>query len=424
MNRRSLYIVILLAFISLSGIVILQIYWVNKAYSFEERQFNHNVVSTITKVVERILDLNEDSSVVEPVKQESNNFFVANVNDTLYPYLLESLLREEFAKSNLKVNFEYGIYNCFNDSIVFGNRVNFEDTLLNPTFKTDLSITNTFDKDGHYFGILFPDKDNLLIKNMDFWIFSSIIILLVVMFFSYSIMAMLRQKRLSEVKTDFINNMTHELKTPISTITLSSEVLLDPKIIENPQRLHQYAQIIQTENARLKNQVDKVLQVATLTSDQIKLKWRELDVHEIIRDALLAFNVKTEGDVFEVVLNAQDHIIKGDMVHISNIFHNILDNACKYTKNKPKISIKTYNQANDIKIEISDNGVGIGKKELRMIFDKFYRVPTGNQHDVKGFGLGLYYVKTVLNAHNGSIKVRSTLGQGSTFIITLNTIKK
>lgn len=423
MNRRSLYIVILLAFISLSSIVILQIYWVNKAYNFEERQFNHNVISTLTKVVEKILDLNEDSSVVEPVTQEGN-FFVANVNDTLYPYLLESLLRDEFAKSNLRVDFEYGIYNCYNDSIVFGNRVSFEDSLTNPTFKTDLSITNTFDKDGHYFGILFPDKDNFLIRNMEFWIFSSIIILLVVMFFSYSIMAMLRQKRLSEVKTDFINNMTHELKTPISTITLSSEVLMDPKIIETPERLHQYAQIISTENARLKNQVDRVLQVATLTPDKMKLKRKELDIHEIILNTTNIFEVKTNNKAFELDLQASNTLINGDAVHINNIFHNILDNACKYTLKDPKIKISTINQGNFIRIDIEDNGIGMEKKEIRMIFDKFYRVPTGNQHDVKGFGLGLYYVKTVLDAHEADIKVKSTPGQGSTFSIILKTIKQ
>lgn len=425
MKRKSLYVVILLAFISLSGIIVMQMYWVDKAYTLEEKQFNDRVVITMSTMVERILAMNEDPSTVEPVEQVTNNFFVANVNDTLYPYLLETLMREEFEKSNLKIDLEYGIYNCFNDSIVFGGRLSFSEPGKGSSLGKDISIQNEFDKDGHYFGIYFPNKTNFLIKNMDFWIFSSVIILIVVMFFVYSILVMLRQKRLSEVKTDFINNMTHELKTPISTIGLSSEVILDPKIIEDPEKLKRYGGIIQNENNRLKNQVDKVLQIATLTPDKLKLNHTKLNLHLMIEDAMDAFDIKSTGEGELLLnLNAENSWIQGDSVHINNLIHNIVDNAIKYCEDKPKIEISTKNEKDWISIEFKDNGIGIDKKQIKMIFDKFYRVPTGNLHDVKGFGLGLYYVKTVIEGHGGKIKVESSKDTGSTFIIKFKTSRK
>lgn len=420
MSRKTIYIVIILGVFSLAGIVITQIFWVNKAYSIEKKQFDDRVVIAMSSVVERILTINDDSSLVEPVKQLSSNFFVANINDTLHPYLLEALLRDEFTNSNLKEDFEYGIYDCFNDSIVFGSKLNFseDDHLVEAE---NVSIQKRFDKDGHYFGIYFPKKTNIIIKQMDFWVFSSLIIFLVVLFFAYSILIILKQKRLSEVKTDFINNMTHELKTPISTIALSSEVLLNPKIIEQPERLNQYAHIIQNENFRLKTQVDRVLQIATLSPDHVKLNKQEINMHEIIQKAVDTFKVRTDEQdgVIKCNLKAKQFNIEGDLVHITNIIYNLLDNACKYTEKKPEIEISSSNKKEWFELVIKDNGIGIEQKYLKMIFDKFFRVPKGNIHDVKGFGLGLYYVKSIVRAHDGTIDVTSEIQSGSEFRIRL-----
>lgn len=399
--------------------MITQIYWVNRAYNLQEKEFSDRVVIAMTGVVDRIQTMKLDSAIVEPVKQEANNFFVANINDTLHPFLLETLLREEFTKSNLIEDFEYGIYDCFNDSIVSGGRLRFGDDVVK-TNQEDVNIQKKFDRDGHYFGIYFPNKSTIVIGQLDFWVFSSIMLVLVIVFFSYAILIILRQKRLSEVKTDFINNMTHELKTPISTISLSSEVLLQPNIGSDPERLARYASIIFNENNRLKTQVDKVLQIATLSPEKVSVKSDLIDLNTIAESACRTFQVRVEeekGDL-SLKLHSEPVNITGDVVHITNIVYNLLDNACKYTQSAPSIQVETSIEGKYGQIKISDKGLGIAKQHLRMIYDKFFRVPTGNLHDVKGFGLGLFYVKTIVDAHGGDIEVASEPGKGSTFTLT------
>jgi two-component system, OmpR family, phosphate regulon sensor histidine kinase PhoR len=408
-----------MAILALAGVVVTQIYWVTKAYSIEEKQFNDRVVIAMTQVVDRIQTMNKDSSIVEPVQQVSSNFYVANINDTLHPYLLETLLREEFAKSNLHEDFEYGIYDCFNDSIVFGSRVSFDENVVQAEQETT-SIQKKFDRDGHYFGILFPQKTPVILEKMDFWIFSSILIMVIIIFFSYTISIMFKQKRLSEVKTDFINNMTHELKTPISTISISAEVLLQPGIGKDPERLERYAAIIQNENNRLKTQVDKVLQIATLNPDRVQLELRPLDLNDIVAKSVETFRVKVNEMGGEIIthLGSETMQIEGDLVHITNIVYNLLDNASKYTVEPPRIEVITTLKDQLITLSFSDNGLGIASEYRKMIFDKFYRIPTGDVHDVKGFGLGLFYVKTIVESHKGRIEVESHPGKGSVFTLT------
>ncbi len=413
-----------MAVISLAGIVVTQSYWVKRAYNLEEKEFNDRVVIAMSSVVQRIQDLNNDSAIVEPVEQMSANFYVANINDTLHPYLLETLLREEFIASNLQEDFEYGIYDCFNDSIVFGSKVNFSEKVVQAE-QSETSIQKRFDKDGHYFGIYFPKKGGILVRQMDFWIFSSFMILLIIIFFAYTIHVMLRQKRLSEVKTDFINNMTHELKTPISTIGLSAGVLLKPDIAQQPERLHQYAEIIANENDRLKNQVEKVLQIASLSPDQVNIQQEALDMHEIIKKACESIQIRLEeeGGSLTLRLSDQQPIVMGDKVHITNIVYNLLDNACKYTEDKPEIELTSTCENGWFVLNIRDQGIGIERKHQKMIFEKFFRVPTGNVHNVKGFGLGLFYVTTIVNAHEGKMEVDSQPGKGSVFTVKLKLVK-
>jgi two-component system phosphate regulon sensor histidine kinase PhoR len=368
--------------------------------------------------------MNNDSAATEPVRQVTNNYFVANINDSPQPYLLENLLKDEFEKSNLDEDFEYGIYDCFTDSIVFGSKISFKDGSRREKAYQIHTIEN-FEPDGHYFGVLFPNKSSFIIKQLDFWMYSSLVILLIVIFFSYTVFVILKQKRLAEIKTDFVNNMTHELKTPISTIGLSAEALSNPEIIKTPERLQQYVSIIKNENSRLRNQVERVLQIASLTPKKVQLKDELLDVHEIIRKALGTFQVQIEEQEgkFSTDLSASVSLIRGDMVHITNVIYNLLDNAVKYTGENPNIQIRTYNKGEQLLLEIQDNGIGISKQHHKMIFEKFYRVPTGNLHSVRGYGLGLYYVKTIMKAHNGMIGIVSSPGKGSTFTLTFKTAK-
>jgi len=402
--------------------VLTQIYWVSRAFSLQEKEFNDRVVIAMTSVVERIQVMNNDSALVKPVQQISSNYFVANINDTLHPYLLETLLREEFKSSNLIADFEYGIYDCFNDSIVFGSKLRFDNSPGNPV-RENVSIQKKFDRDGHYFGIYYPNKNTLLLGQMDFWIFSSILILLVVVFFSYTIMVILRQRRLSEVKTDFINNMTHELKTPISTIALSTDMLLKQSSLSQPDQaqLKRYAGIIKSENDRLKNQVEKVLQIATLSPEKMNLKMQSIDINQLVESAVASVSLRLEETNGNIKLNltSSSTVVNGDEIHLSNVIFNLLDNAIKYCQGNPEIEINTRTKGKKLELTIKDNGIGIPSEHIKAIFDKFFRVPMGNTHDVKGFGLGLFYVKTVVVAHHGSVEVKSAQGKGSTFTISI-----
>jgi two-component system phosphate regulon sensor histidine kinase PhoR len=273
--------------------------------------------------------------------------------------------------------------------------------------------------------VVFPQKEgNTLLKteaDASPWISLFAIIGFVLLFFGYALSVIFKQKRLSEIKTDFINNMTHELKTPISTIALSSETLLREDFSSDQERLKRYAGIIYKENKRLENQVERVLNVAKMDKEKLKLKYSFFDVHEVIQEASDVFELNQSdiGGKINLNLQAEKSVIQADEVHIGNVIHNLLDNAIKYCDRVPEITISTKNTTNYLIIDVEDNGIGIKRENLKMIFDKFYRVPTGNRHDVKGFGLGLYYVKLICDSHLGKISVRSITGQGTVFTLQI-----
>ncbi|TXB64791.1 HAMP domain-containing histidine kinase [Vicingus serpentipes] len=418
MNRKTIRIIILLATVSLIGIIATQFFWVKNAYNLEEKQFNERVSLALSNVTHKLLSINKDEAeIFNPVKQISSNYFITTINDTVHPYLLETLLKNEFIERNINVNFEYVIYDCFTDSIVFGDFISLDKTEQDQLQSKSYNIK--WDRDGHYFGVYFPTKLTYIINRMGIWMFSSSIILIIIIFFAYTINVILKQKRLSEIKNDFINNITHEFKTPISTISLSADVLLQPNL--SPERLKNYAKIIKDENNRLKNQVDKVLQLATLEKDKLKLENEKLDLHEIINDSIKSFELLAKQQKGKIVSNltASKFIIYGDRVHISNILYNLIDNAIKYSPEKPKIEIATNSTDEHIEISVKDNGLGIPEQSQKNIFEKFYREPTGNRHDIQGYGLGLNYVKAIVEAYKGKIKLISKEGEGSTFVIKL-----
>jgi two-component system phosphate regulon sensor histidine kinase PhoR len=425
MNRKTIRLIIFFAVFTVIGIFSFQIFWVQRAYSLQEKQFNERVHVALTNVVAEVQRMNNDSSAIyEPVKQISSNYFLAATNDTLHPYLIESLLTNEFKSRNLHSDFEYVIYDCFTDSIVFGNYVDLEAEAKSMVYRT--SNREKWNKVSHYFGVYFPEKELYLLDEMGIWIVSTIFLLLVVIFFSYTIWVILRQKKLSEIRTDFINNMTHELKTPISTISLSTEVLSNPNITKDPKRLANYASIIKEESERLKSQVDKVLQMATLERKNVELEMKNLDLHSIIKKTVEGFELilgANEGTIIQK-LKARSPEIYGDEMHITNILFNLIDNAIKYSDKKPLIEISTEDYKNGIYLRVKDNGIGMSRDEQKHVFEKFYRVPTGDKHDVKGFGIGLNYVRKIVKQHHGKIQLKSEPKVGSTFRIYFPKAKK
>jgi two-component system phosphate regulon sensor histidine kinase PhoR len=438
MRRRNLGILVLLATLSLAAVVLTQVLWLSRAKQFEheqvalqeqqqrqmDKQFSDRVTIALTDVTERILSITKDpSDLFDAVKQERPNYFAVTINDTIHPYLLEALLKQEFKRRNINEDFEYGIYDCFTDSIVYGNYVSLHDSLRADTSKhTKLLKLN---KDGHYFGVFFPQRTSSIWKPKPGgtinWIYPAVVSFIVFAFFAYSMWVIFRQKRLGEMKNDFIGNMTHELKTPISTIALSSEVLSDPEIAKEPERLRNYARIIHSENERLRQQVERVLQLAKLDNGGPKLKTELVDMHELVQEVVQSFEVLLEerSGTCLMELNAAHALVNGDRMHLTNALFNLVDNAVKYSTGPPQVRITTGNDHRKLRIDVADKGIGIRKDDLGNIFERFFRVHTGNVHDVKGFGLGLHYVAETVRAHGGKVHVKSTWGEGSTFTLEL-----
>lgn len=438
MRRRTLGTIVLLALLSMFGVVLTQYIWLRRAQQYQseqiqlqkqqaaqlDKQFNDRVVIALTDVTERILSINKDpSNLFDAVKQVSPNYFAVTINDTIHPYLLENLLKHEFERRGISEDFEYGIYDCFTDSIVYGNYVSVKDSTVADTARHTNLLK--LDKDGHYFGVNFPQrKTSIWVPEQSgtiTWIYPAIVTVIVFAFFAYSVWVILRQKRVGQMKNDFIGNMTHELKTPISTIALSSEVLTDPDIVKEPERLRSYANIIRTENERLRTQVERVLQLSTLDKGELHLKREPVDMHRILREVASSFQVQLSdrGGELRIHEGAAKAVVIGDHVHLTNAVFNLVDNAVKYSPEKPDVSVGTTNDGRWLRIAVKDRGIGMKREDLKHIFERFYRVHTGNVHNVKGFGLGLHYVDEIVRAHGGRVTVESEPGEGSVFTLEL-----
>jgi two-component system, OmpR family, phosphate regulon sensor histidine kinase PhoR len=301
----------------------------------------------------------------------------------------------------------------------------------NPSRKKEYySFLFPYDVDGqqpNYLYVYFPKRTGYLLRATGFTIIPTIILTaFLIAIFAYALFIIFRQKKLSMIKNDFINNMTHELKTPISTISLASQMLQDGSIANTPKTIEHISRVINQESKRLSQQVEKVLQMAVFNEGRLKLKFREFDLNQTLRTVVTNFEIriKSKDGILHAELNADDPVIIGDEVHITNVVFNLLDNAMKYSNGAPEITVATENRNGSVIISVKDNGIGIAKEHHTQIFDRFYRVPTGNVHDVKGFGLGLSYVKKIIDLHNGKIKVDSTLHKGTKFSILLPKIKK
>lgn len=418
MKNSTIRIIVILGAICIFGITITQLYWLRKAFDLKESEFVRTVNAALFNVAHQIYDINNTPSpAANPVKQVSTNYFIVMVNGDVDVRLLEFLLTSEFEKRSIKADFEYGIYDCSSEKMRYGDYVSLQATSEKVATK-QLPAWHNY---AYYFGVQFPDRESNLINQMGIWSFSTFVLLVVIIFFAYTLFVILKQKRLSEIQKDFINNMTHEFKTPISTIAVSTEVLKDPNIIQQPERLRNYTGIIEKENIRLKQHVERVLQMARLDKEDIGLKKEILDVN-----ALLTESVKNTSHVaaekcadIKLDLASAEACIEADKLHITNVFHNLIDNAMKYCTQTPCIKISSRMVNTTVEISVKDNGIGIAPENQKRVFQKFFRVSTGNVHDVKGFGLGLSYVKTIIEAHRGNIKLESQLGQGSTFKIIL-----
>lgn len=339
------------------------------------------------------------------------------IHDRIPKEEMGNIIRQALQSEGIDAPFEYVVTTQFGKAIAASSEFNAQ--MIPTTHKVTLFPNDLF-SEHNYLLVQFPSKRNYIMKNLGVMSFSSIgLILLISLCFAYMIHIIFRQKKLSDMKTDFVNNMTHELKTPISTISLASEMLRDNRVVSDPERIQRYAGVIHDENKRLGSHVEKVLQMAVIERGEHKLKLSFVSLHELLHKAIhkMTLQLEEKGGMLQTDFAARYPQAQVDETHFTNIITNLLDNAIKYSSGHPEITVTTRDQNGGVLISVSDKGIGMSKDAQKRIFEKFYRVPTGNVHNVKGFGLGLSYVKAMVEAHGGNVKFRSELNKGTTFEI-------
>ena len=471
MKNQTMWLIIVVMSLSLIGAGVIQLVWFKNSIDQDEKNFSDKVSIALGIVKEKIIEdaqktdiardyyklrnrdlldkktirqyqkvLRSTSSKWERQQREWEfNSYEMLRNPTVYlenvdKDKLDKYIRHELQQQDITLEYDYGVFSTESTSFVIingnyvaeiggGSQASNIDT-GNGLYDSDYRIS-LFENDKSipgYLKIYFPDKNRQLWSSViPSLLLSALFTGLILFCFGYTIYVIMRQKMVSEMKTDFINNMTHEFKTPIATISLATDSINSPRILSDEEKIKRFTNIIKQENNRMLNQVEKVLQMAKLDKRDFDIKYTEIDIHELIRKAaeniLLKLN-KREGTL-TLELDAKNPTIYADKTHISAMLNNLLDNAEKYTPDTPDILIKTKTHGDGIAISFRDNGIGMTKEQKKHIFEKFYRVPTGNIHNVKGFGLGLSYVKAIVSAHKGSISVKSDLGKGSTFTVII-----
>ena len=374
------------------------------------------------KYVKQLLDSAQEQKkdVIQDLAQELNQRTVP-LKKRIQPLLLESVLKTEFNNKGISSDFSYLVKTGNADSVIFRKATNtaiFEEA---NTYRVQLFPKEMLREAG-WLMISFPDKNKYILSNMSLILTLSGGLLLVLLFaFGYTLQMILQQKKISEMKTDFINNMTHEFKTPVATIMIASEALKDSEVKKDQSRIDKLANIIYDENIRLGNHIERVLNIARIEKENLKLEQKEIAVHDLMLAVADSMSLQFQkyGAEIKLMLDAKNDLILGDELHLSNVLFNLLDNALKYSSTHPEIELSTLNSGSNLVIKVKDNGIGINRDQLSKIFEQFYRIPTGNLHDVKGFGLGLSYVNTIIKQLKGQIKVKSEKDKGSVFEISL-----
>jgi two-component system phosphate regulon sensor histidine kinase PhoR len=376
------------------------------------------------RALDSIKNLQQKASVFADLAKDYEQ---ANIpfSERINPLFIDNQLKQELSNRKIDLAYNYKISLPNSDSVIFANVSNKKEEFQDKYAYTVTLFPKELVSRSGVLTLIFPDKGTLILQNMSFTLFSSASLLLVLVgCFAYTIFIILRQKKISEMKTDFINNMTHEFKTPVATIMIASEALKDPEVTEDITRIRRLAGIIYDENVRLGNHIERVLNIAKIDREDLKLEFTEVDMNDLITAVTDSLDLQLQKNnvKFTMDLQAKQALVHGDELHLSNVIFNLIDNAIKYGKEDPEIKISTHNSGKNIVILVKDNGIGMNRDQLSKIFEQFYRIPTGNLHDVKGFGLGLSYVSNIIKLLQGTIHVRSERNKGSEFEIILRAV--
>lgn len=356
-----------------------------------------------------------DKWVVEYQFEDKRYEYLSHIGD------IDNIISEALINNGIKLDFNFQLIKKDKDSTKVIKSMPDTSLVMPYKYQTELYPTDYF-RTGTYITLDFPDLNQFIYRSVALLIIGSLVFTIIILItFGFTLYYIQKQKKISEIKSDFINNMTHEFKTPIATISLASSAIESPKVMGNSEKISYYIDIIKKENKRMNSQVERVLQMAQLDNQDFNLNLQKINVHEIIENVanILSIRSKDKGGRIITSLKASCYNIAVDEVHFANILNNLIDNALKYNNNPPEILLETSIRNSKFVLEVSDNGLGMSKEVQKHVFDKFYRKPSGNIHNIKGFGLGLSYVKAIVEAHGGEVSVDSELGNGSKFTILL-----
>jgi two-component system, OmpR family, phosphate regulon sensor histidine kinase PhoR len=409
---RWLMLLGMIAILSNSGI---QLYLLHQAFSEGQKKFSQTVHIALLEVVKKMYghDIG-NAPETGPVKKVSNDYYVVDVNDHIRADVLEYYLKTELRRFGIDADFEYGIYNCETDQMVYGNYISMDKKDIDETEKGNLA---KYPDLVYYFGIRFPQQANYIVGSLKIWIILTSVSVIILLFFVFVIFTVLQQKRLSELQHDFVNNMTHEFKTPITSTKIALEYLRGSPIINADERFPRYMDMITSQMDHLNNHVERILEISRVDRRSFALQRKKINPVQLIEKVAGSFIDPKHILTFK--LSDKTLQIFADEVHLTNVIISLIDNAIKYSKPGSTIEIGLSEQDRKAVFSVCDEGIGIDKKLIRKVFHKFYRVSTGDVHNVKGFGLGLYYVKRVCDRHGWRIHVDSTLNVGTKFSIEM-----
>lgn len=419
MKSKHLNSILILGALAIFGIIVLQLYWMALAWQIKSREFDERLNISLRHVADQ-LAIQSDTKLPKEglIEKLSPNEYIVNFNDVIKPDVLEDLLIRELDIVEPGLKFEYAVYDCFSDDLIYGNCCG----VAEKTKEEILKKLPNVEKYTYYFIVRFPDKRLFLLSNIKLFVLLGLFAIIVVFAYIYAVSNLYRQKKLSELQKDFVDNMTHEFKTPLTSIKLAASVLSESQPIKNDTRLEKYSNIIAQQSDKLTTHIEKLLDL--IRSDKIfNLKMEKIELGNFIRNFVksLDHEFKDKNTEIKVEIPDQTIFVKTDKYHLNNILYNLIDNAIKYNESEvKKIEIALKDMGPYFNLSIKDNGIGINEANIKDIFKKFHRVHKDNIHDVKGFGLGLYYVKNIVKLHGWKIDVHSKPDKGSIFTIHIN----
>lgn len=415
MKINKLNILILLGLFAIIGILIAQLLWTKEAFQIQEKKFSQKVHIALLEVVKKLYQgTNREIPADQPVKKIANDYYIANVENDFTPDILEHYLKEEFTRFAITTDFEYAMYNCQSEAMVYGNYISMSNS------KTENKSIHFPKQKGlvYYFAIRFPKEKSFLLGTMKFWLVLSLMLLFILIIYAYSVYTLLQQKKYSDLQRDFVNNMTHEFKTPLSSILLASNYLNKNHTIQSDEKLNQYTQIIIQQSQKLNQHIERVLNVAKSDDTSFSLNPETIHLEPFLQELIANSKAKYESLTITLLLDKEYKLI-ADHFHLTNLFHNLIDNSVKYCKTTPVITIETVLEKNALQLHFKDNGLGVDQKNLPFLFEKFYREKNELSNETNGFGLGLYYVKKVIKAHHWQVAARANTPHGLLITMTI-----